>query len=462
VGLVRFFRLGEWSLWLDEVYTLHDAWQIQQHGFSAWPKNPLGYAMIAAWLRLLDGWPGEVDLRLLPAFFGWLAIPLTAWAFAGVIGTRRAGIAALLVALSSWHVYWSQNARFYTLAQDLSLIGGALVMRGLFATSGPRLLATAAGLLIGLTAALAHPSALFLVPAFVVAACVLPVAGVRLTREQLRAQRLLVVAGVLGILAAAPWAWRVAAAYFAAKGFGGAALGAWLSGAGHLTLTSGFYITPVLGTAALFGAWNGVRERAATEVFIAATCAIVALLALVAAILAKASAQYVFVLLPWIAALATTPFRVRGGEVRFEWSAARTAVLLLLALPAAADTALYFAVRHGDRPRWREAFRLAFDQRGQEDLLFCAFAPVAEYYLGPHRRDLRHPLSVMTLDQYQHYFERHWARQGRGAWFVVQRELLQDLPEPERRRLERMFASECKLVAVFEVPSVARELDLWV
>jgi hypothetical protein len=285
----------------------------------------------------------------------------------------------------------------------------------------------------------------------------LPFLGVRSGPEQTRARRVVVVAGVLGTLAAAPWAWRVAYSYLWAKGLDGP--GAWLAGAGHLALTSGFYITPVLGTAALFGAWNGLRERAGPDVFAAVTCALVAFAALAAAILAKASAQYVFVLLPWLAALATAPFRT--GAARFEWTPARTLVLLLLTLPAVADTALYFGVRHGDRPRWREAFQQAFEQRGEEDLLFCAFAPVAEYYLGPHRRELRHPLSVLTLDQYQHYFERHWARQGRAAWFVVQRELLEDLPQAERRRLERMFASECRLVAVFEVPSVARDLDVW-
>jgi hypothetical protein len=460
VGLVRFFRLGEWSFWIDEVYTLHDAWQIEQHGRAAWPKNPLGYLIVAAWLRFVEGWPDELELRLLPAVFGWLAIPLTAWAFAGVLGARRAGIAALIVALSSWHVYWSQNARFYTLAQDLALVGGALVMRGLFPTSARGWLASfapAVGLALALAAALAHPSALLCVPAFVIAACALPYLGVLCGPELVRARRVLVVAGVLGALVAAPWAWRVAYSYFWAKGLDGP--GAWLAGARHMALTSGFYVTPVLGTAALLGAWTGLRERAGPDAFVALSCALVALAALTAASLAKVSAQYVFVLLPWLAALATAPFR--PGAARFEWTPARTLVLCLLTLPAAVDTALYFGVRHGDRPRWREAFQQAFDQRGEEDLLFCAFAPVAEYYLGPQRRELRHPLSVMTLDQYQHYFERHWARQGRAAWFVVQRELLLDLPQAERRRLERMLASECRLVAVFEVPSVARDLDVW-
>ena len=59
-------------------------------------------------------------------------------------------------------MYWSQNARFYTMAQFISLAGAALVLRGLW--RGRAWLA-ALGLAIAGSAALLHPSAGLMLPA---------------------------------------------------------------------------------------------------------------------------------------------------------------------------------------------------------------------------------------------------------------------------------------------------------
>ena len=55
VGLLRFWRLGEWSLWEDEVYI----WADLRHNLGRgqiW--NPLGYLAIGGTIRLTGG---EVD-----------------------------------------------------------------------------------------------------------------------------------------------------------------------------------------------------------------------------------------------------------------------------------------------------------------------------------------------------------------------------------------------------------------
>ena len=61
LGTLRFCRLGDWSLWLDEAYTLADAY----HGSGL--SNPLGYWAVRSVVEL-GGLPAsEFDLRLLPA-----------------------------------------------------------------------------------------------------------------------------------------------------------------------------------------------------------------------------------------------------------------------------------------------------------------------------------------------------------------------------------------------------------
>jgi hypothetical protein len=458
LGLVRFLRLGEWSLWIDEVYTLHDAWSLAALELDQWPENPVGYWLMAFWIDAVGGWPDELTLRILPALFGWLAIGLTAWAFAPCLGRRRAGLAALLIAISSWHVYWSQNARFYTLAMDLSLLGGGWLLRGLFAPGQRRrALAIIAGLVTSILAALAHPSALLLLPAWLLSAAAMPWLGGTLDAHGRRGRGTLLLACGLGSLAAAPWGWRVVTNYGSVKG-----LDTWTAGVAHLVLSTGFFVTPVLLAAAAAGAWTAWRRGALADRVVTVLVCCAFGLALVISTAVKASAQYVFVVLPWVAWLAVLPFESAPGEAPRRWTPARVLGMSVLLLPALVDCGLYFGHRYGDRPRWREAYRYVWNQRGPEDVVFGALAPVGEYYLGPGRRELRQPLTICKLDRYEHFAERHWARQGRRAWFIVNRELLQDWDREDRAGFEEMLAGQCRLAREFKVPSLARDLDVLV
>ena len=49
VGLVRFVRLSQWSLWIDESLTWTD-WHTGLDGGEI--KNPFGYALIALFVKL--------------------------------------------------------------------------------------------------------------------------------------------------------------------------------------------------------------------------------------------------------------------------------------------------------------------------------------------------------------------------------------------------------------------------
>lgn len=148
---LRLYRLGDWSLAGDEIYTLRDSLTTAT---LAGPKPLLfflNYHVIRPFSEL-----NEWGLRVLPALFGILAVPVMYWVGRTTIGPRTGLLAALLVAVSPWHVYWSQFARYYTLAFLLSAIYPVLLFRGLHTTS-VRSIAT--GLAVAALAILAHPSA---------------------------------------------------------------------------------------------------------------------------------------------------------------------------------------------------------------------------------------------------------------------------------------------------------------
>src|SRR5439155_27086954 len=148
------------------------------------------------------------------------------------------------------------------------------------------------------------------------------------------------------------------------------------SSAAHFGKTTGFFVTPVLGTACLFGAWFAWRRRESTQILLFLVVATCLVLGLLASLVVRVSAQYVFFLLPWLVALACAP--LSSGEAGASPSgaigassganngdraaitsrgslhgAAGLAYLALLVVPALVTTGLYFTVRAGERPQWK-------------------------------------------------------------------------------------------------------------
>ncbi|MDD1715579.1 MAG: glycosyltransferase family 39 protein [Methanolinea sp.] len=114
---LRFYSLGESSLWLDEALTyrfsLHpfgEYWGLISSGGEVHP--PLFY-----WFThfTLGFGHNEAVLRFLPALFGVLAIPAV-YLLGSVAVDRNAGIlGAALITFSPFHLFYSQEARMYTM-----------------------------------------------------------------------------------------------------------------------------------------------------------------------------------------------------------------------------------------------------------------------------------------------------------------------------------------------------------
>jgi uncharacterized membrane protein len=123
-GFLRFYRIGHQSIWGDEaltlqVYTAGDS--IVQAGAHIWGKAfhpPLYFLTVFYWYKLGDS---ELMLRLPSAVFGLAAIPLLYLFVNRLFGRSAAGIAALTAAVSPFHIWYSQEARMYTLQVLLAL-----------------------------------------------------------------------------------------------------------------------------------------------------------------------------------------------------------------------------------------------------------------------------------------------------------------------------------------------------
>ncbi len=457
VGLLRFHALGRWSLWIDEALTYTDYYVGIEGGEI---QNPLGYWLVHATSSLFGPQPDEFSLRFLPALAGWLCIGATYWAFRPLAGRRVAALAALLVAVSSWHVYWSQNARFYTLTQLATLVGAGAFVRGLLnARVGLALL----GFLVTACSAAFHPSGALLAPALLVAGNL----GLRRAGVAPRASRrtLLFVWGAAALIALIGLSWAQAAlrGYFLQKGAREpfSDLGELVSRVAHLAKTTGFYFTPLLCASALVGAalaWTR-RELAGVLAMVAVVSVLFASVVL-AVVGARMTAQYVFFLLPWVALLAALP--VEQLLRRADDVALPRAWAFVLVACSLTNVGLYFTVRRGERPAWREAYQFVWSRREENDLVLGMEASVGEFYVAPWRTNLRQPEQVQWLDTWRAALPAQWARHSRRMWLIVHPEQFLDWKPADAAEVQRFLREECRLVKVWPLYVESRDLSVWV
>ena len=126
---LRVYRLDAQSYWIDEGWTLHYAaltpaqlWHTLQ---TTRVVPPLYHFLTLYWSVLVGN--GEYAMRFLSVICGTLSVPLT-MRFGKALGDVRLGfVAALLMAVSPYQIWHSQDARNYTM-----LTAAALMSMGSF------------------------------------------------------------------------------------------------------------------------------------------------------------------------------------------------------------------------------------------------------------------------------------------------------------------------------------------
>ena len=115
----RFYKLEEWSLWIDEIYTINHATAHFSSGSLILQNIPPARnwfpVSIILTAQMLNAWGvNEWSARLTSSIVGILTIPLLYFPTKKMFGSGVALISVLLLAITPWHIFWSQNARFYT------------------------------------------------------------------------------------------------------------------------------------------------------------------------------------------------------------------------------------------------------------------------------------------------------------------------------------------------------------
>ncbi len=124
---LRFATLTSQSYWFDEAQAAHELHLSFGAMLSSWsvnePNPPLFFVVGWVWAQIFG--TGEAGLRSLSALAGTAAIPITYLCARELVSRRAALVAAALVAVSPFMIWYSQEAREYMLLA--ALCGGSLL-----------------------------------------------------------------------------------------------------------------------------------------------------------------------------------------------------------------------------------------------------------------------------------------------------------------------------------------------
>lgn len=118
---VRLYGITPESIWLDEAFSIYHAQQSLDHIINLQdPNPPLHLIVLNLWTSLFGN--SALSVRLPSLIFGVLSVYLI-YLLGEKLFDRRTGIySSIILALSTYHIFYSQEARVYSLLAFLSLL----------------------------------------------------------------------------------------------------------------------------------------------------------------------------------------------------------------------------------------------------------------------------------------------------------------------------------------------------
>ena len=458
---LRLYGLGDWAFWVDEAHTWRDAtfpadifWSCNRSWY------PTSY-VIVRWALETAG-PDAVSegmLRLPFALAGIVSVPLLALVARTMAGASAALLAATLLAIDPWHVYWSQNARAYALVFLFALLAMGLCWSGARRRSLATTCLAFAAALVGITC---HPTAGF---------ALLPMVAFPLLRDRAWDARMVVALAALTGLSflVVPFLANV-------PPFHEFVLAKSTPDLSHFAQTVAFYFRlPVL-LLAVVGAWSMWQESRKPTLYLCLWLALPLLaLAVLGSSLVKATARYAYCALPAALVLAAVGcMRIRAAVDAAYADSGRwlrklpgLAAALLVCIDLLVYDFHYFTIQQGDRGMWKQAAQqvLALEPEGKATVLTIN-EPTMQFYLrrwhysGEPGRIGDAAQEVVSIEAYemakvggaQAWFdgkESHANANGRSLYAVI---TLPELREKDPdHKLERAIQSRMELVAAYPI-----------
>jgi hypothetical protein len=450
---IRLWKLGEWSFWADEIFTVQDAQKFP----GVFNINPIIYMIIRAVTNTLG--LSEYSARLGPCIIGILSVPALYWAAKRIFGARVAMVACLFLVVHPWHVFWSQNVRAYSLAFFFSSLSAGFFYAAL---ERDRIELMFTALIMTILAILSYFHTILLLPAlagYVLLTLFLPVDFPR----GLNGKNLLVFFGPF-ILASLLL-------------FSPSIRGYVYSGWGHNELSRSpvyilFTLVYCLGipiaVAAFMGGIHSIIYLDRGGLFLICYAIIPLGALLVLSSFLNVAGYYLFFTTPAYLILAAfcASELVRGAVRRSKILS--VVVVLIIVIASANQLYMYFNMENGERPKWREAFQALETRIEFDDLLVISMPRIADYYFwrseekGSATSDAsKRTLQLKDVIARLGTLEDEWKWKNQNVWFVLD-QLSMDVWDQDRRFRDWLYAN-CRLIREFPVYARTKDrtISLW-
>lgn len=368
-GLLRFFKLGEWSFWGDEYITVFKAIDVFGGGFTRQsPTNLITH------LILTNFEVNEFNARLVAVTVGILTIPIFYWIVKQWFDIEVAFLAALMIAISPWHLYWSQNARFYTALLLFYTLALFFFHRSMERDSRWDMVVSL--IFFGL-AAFERLTAAFLVPTILGYLILLkPLRYAPPPGLNWRNLAIYFVPGLISVFGIAAFTPTIRDIDRGLNAFG-------FVNNNPFWLASGvvYYVSIPFVLMGIIGAYRLFRTRSRLGLLLSITAVVPTISLMLLSLIQFTANRYAFVSLTAIIALAALALKElitmmpRNGKLF-----ALGAVALVVAMPMS-DNLLYFQYQNGNRDDWKAAFTYIDRWAQDDDLIITANPNLADFYL---------------------------------------------------------------------------------
>jgi 4-amino-4-deoxy-L-arabinose transferase-like glycosyltransferase len=431
---LRLYRLGRWSFFHEEMYMLQALENPNSYRLT-WPRISL--ALIDLSTRVFG--TSEWSTRLAPALIGALSVPILYALVNRTFDRRTAWISALLLAVSPWHLTWSQSARFYSSVMLLCTLATFALFWAIERDRPAFILAFYALLFVATTE---RAFSLLVVPA--VAAYLVLLWIMPLERPRgLRARNL-----VLLSLPVVLWAGRDAYRLLGGEWFTLSETfelfaGEVTSNPLRLSSATAYQLgIPLICT----GVGGGIclltrKSRQGLLVLMGAVFPLFTLSLL--SLFVPTRNRYAFLVLPFWIILAASSVTEMLAALAPRRKVLGWTVLAVLLLGALSQCFLYYTFESGDRSNWRAAFDIVRQEKLANDAIWSTYPELGAYYLD---QDVE-SVADLDADARVTHSERNW--------FVIDEATRQN-----QTAAYRWIRENCALFDVIPGHSTARNLRL--
>jgi len=440
-SVIRLWKLGEWSFWADEIFSVQDAQKFP----GVITINPVAYMIMRVFTSNLG--VTEWSTRLGPCIVGILGAPMLYWSARRMFNPRVGIIAALFLVVHPWHIFWSQNARSYSLAFLFAGLTAALFYLSLERDSAGLMLFA---LLSSLLSIFSYFQSVLLLPALVVYVIILPFLPVNIPKG-LNGKNLSIFFApfILGLLLLL----LPSARDYLRSGWG---LNEWSRSPLYILFTLVYCLGIPVAVAAFVGGLHSVVYLNRAGLFLICYSIIPLGLLLIISHFLNVAGYYLFFTVPAyliLAALCASELAavsLRGSKIL------SLAVLLIVLVFLVAQDYLYFTVENGEREKWREAFQSVKGEIKPTDIVVVSMPRIAEYYLG--RSDA---MQLKDAVERLESLESSWREKSQEVWFVLDEPCLNVLDA--RHKFRDWLYANCHLVKEFPVyiRFMDRTINIW-